>query len=464
MSDIAPKPIAAPAGVAPTLAVTATAASSATATAAEIPAAVANLSVGSLVTGTVVERGARGLVLLRTDKGTIKFQSTVPLKPGSTVTLQIQSVGAQVQLSILSIDGNPLAAPHRAAPGLVRPDGLGKPATADGSSAARVAPAQQTPSPAATTAGESVRGTPIEHGPGRRAAPASGFVARPLIGPTVSAGLEALSVNPSSEPAAAASSAATRATIAAPLATPAGTTTPAHPAAGPGDRRQGSRLLHRHAVWRNAGRPRPCPRAPGDAERRRATDARRRTGDAAPRRRRAGRRDGARFRPSGGNDIRVDARGAWRASVPPGAAPATLRGTILESPGGATNTLIRTPLGVLVLPGAAPGPPGTRLLLEVVPRADVPAAAVHRPELTRSAPASGGPRGEDWPLLREITAAARSADPALAERLMNTTLPRVGPNLAAGLLAFVAALRQGNPRAWLGEQTVDALQRAGTAT
>jgi hypothetical protein len=51
--------------------------------------------------------------------------------------------------------------------------------------------------------------------------------------------------------------------------------------------------------------------------------------------------------------------------------------------------------------------------------------------------------------------------PDAAERLANVTLPRVGPSLAAGMMGFVAALRQGSPRAWLGEQTVESLHHAG---
>ena len=58
MSDINPKPIAvSPSGVAPITSITAAAAPPTTASAAEIPAAIANLSVGTVLTGTVIERG-----------------------------------------------------------------------------------------------------------------------------------------------------------------------------------------------------------------------------------------------------------------------------------------------------------------------------------------------------------------------------------------------------------------------
>lgn len=209
MSDITPKSIASAAGVTPALAASATPAASNAATAAEIPAAVANLSIGTVVTGAVIERTPRGLVVLRTDKGTIKLQTSVPLKQGSTVTLQIQSVGAQVQLLILSVDGQPLAnAPVKHPP--TRLDGAIKSPVSDNTTArpqANAANATSRP-PAITDEPDatSVRAVPNDRLTADRsglargrtaqaAAPAGGFVARPLA-QINSVSLEALSSPP----------------------------------------------------------------------------------------------------------------------------------------------------------------------------------------------------------------------------------------------------------------------------
>jgi hypothetical protein len=161
-----------------------------------------------------------------------------------------------------------------------------------------------------------------------------------------------------------------------------------------------------------------------------------------------------------------------RAAAGAPAAPLqTIVGTIIEStdafahpattPGTAGKMLISTPLGVFAVPGVAPGPVGTRLVLELMPRSDMPPAAVYRSDLAGSIVTSASGRGQEWAVLRDIITATTVADPALADHLLNVTLPRVGPNFAAGLLVFVAALRQGNPRGWLGEQTIDVLQRSG---
>lgn len=81
-----------------------------------IPSAIAQLGVGAVVTGVVVERGQRGQVTIRTDKGSITLQTPLALRLGANVTLQIQSLGAQSHAMILSVDGQPLATQIAAMP------------------------------------------------------------------------------------------------------------------------------------------------------------------------------------------------------------------------------------------------------------------------------------------------------------------------------------------------------------
>lgn len=123
------------------------------------------------------------------------------------------------------------------------------------------------------------------------------------------------------------------------------------------------------------------------------------------------------------------------------------------------QTWIATPFGVVSTPGPAPGPVGTRLLLEVMLRSE--AAPMPSTATAAPLPAPLSAADKTWPALRDIMAAVPSIAPDAAEHLVNVTLPRIGPNLAAGMMAFVAAARQGNPRSWLGEQTVDSLLRSG---
>lgn len=575
MSDIAPKPIAASSGVLPSMA-NATPAATNTATAAEIPAAVANLSVGTFITGTVIERNPRGLVTIRTDKGTIKLQTPVPLKTGSTVTLQLQSVGAQVQLSILSIDGQPLVS-AAAKPGQmpVRPDAtIAKPPVDP--AATRAAPTQPGAAAAQTIVGDdgheatAIRQTSDRSAPERgiapRAttpqpvAPATSFIARPLaqIG---SAGLEALSsqsaaMQPTTAanaataagrtPASAAPIITTNTTPSAPGMAPSPTTVqtagplpaqpavaqmnptsvmvprtgaapanppvtgaPATPAAPPvatpiptattitpGSQFTASIMtpatVRAGVIVTQPIIPGPtaspttqdvpplstaAPPAMAPMTAPVTTSAPSPTPSALP-------SDQVILRllgmespqaPSSLANISAaagDPRVAPGVTVPSGAL--TTVGTIVEGPdppqrsatstqvagkaSAPAQTWIATPFGVVSAPGPAPGPVGTRLLLEVMLRGE--AAPTLSTATAAPLPAPLSAADKTWPALRDIMAAVPSVAPDAAEHLVNVTLPRIGPNLAAGMMAFVAAARQGNPRSWLGEQTVDSLLRS----
>jgi hypothetical protein len=146
----------------------------------------------------------------------------------------------------------------------------------------------------------------------------------------------------------------------------------------------------------------------------------------------------------------------------------------LSQPAGtaSTRTWISTPFGLLTSAGPPPGPVGTRLLLEVVLRGAEPAPPLAPsplppsplPPLPATALSATSTDETSWPALRDIMSTVRTVAPDAAERLANITLPRIGPSLAAGMMAFVAAVRQGNPRVWLGEQTVESLHHAGHGT
>ncbi|MEX2010043.1 MAG: hypothetical protein WEC41_07605, partial [Dongiaceae bacterium] len=83
------------------------------ATVPDPPAAVAGVPVGTIITGTVVGRDARGLVTIRTDNGNLALATHANLPTGSTVTLEVRVAGARVQLIVLSV--NPPPGPGRAA-------------------------------------------------------------------------------------------------------------------------------------------------------------------------------------------------------------------------------------------------------------------------------------------------------------------------------------------------------------
>jgi len=121
MTDVPAVRPALPVNVAPAaahgvaIATPGTPAALATAPGGAIPAALAQFGIGAVIAGVVAERGPRGQVVIRTDKGTISLQTPIALRIGAAVTLQIQSLGAQSQVMILSIDGQPLASQNTAA-------------------------------------------------------------------------------------------------------------------------------------------------------------------------------------------------------------------------------------------------------------------------------------------------------------------------------------------------------------
>lgn len=85
------------------------AATAATGTVANLPASLSTASVGALINALVTAQTARGLTTLQTDKGTLVLQTSVPLKAGNEIVLQLQTTGAQNRFLILSVDHQPLS-------------------------------------------------------------------------------------------------------------------------------------------------------------------------------------------------------------------------------------------------------------------------------------------------------------------------------------------------------------------
>lgn len=82
--------------------------SSASATTSSLPSALGNLSAGNILAGVVVDRG-RGNVILKTDRGLLQLTTSLALKLGSEVLLEVQSVGAQIHFAVVSVDHRPPA-------------------------------------------------------------------------------------------------------------------------------------------------------------------------------------------------------------------------------------------------------------------------------------------------------------------------------------------------------------------
>jgi hypothetical protein len=141
--------------------------------------------------------------------------------------------------------------------------------------------------------------------------------------------------------------------------------------------------------------------------------------------------------------------------VPTGNAP-VLTGTVLFSTP-QNQPVVQTGAGVITLNVRAELPVGSTVTLEVLGEAP-PAPA---PTTAAGAPAPLVSLSRQWPTLDETIQALRQIDPQLAQTVVRTILPPPGPHLTSGMLFFMAALKSGDVRAWIGEPAVRALEGAG---
>lgn len=72
-----------------------------------LPPGLANLTAGAILNGAVVGRDAQGHVLVQTPNGMLSLATALAMPQGSTLSLQIQTMGVQIQMVVLSINQQP---------------------------------------------------------------------------------------------------------------------------------------------------------------------------------------------------------------------------------------------------------------------------------------------------------------------------------------------------------------------
>jgi len=135
-------------------------------------------------------------------------------------------------------------------------------------------------------------------------------------------------------------------------------------------------------------------------------------------------------------------------AVPAEPSPAILIGRVVDG-GGANETLVETPLGLLALQRRLALPPETLIAFERLE--DL------APDLNELDPPS---RAGTWPALDEAIATLAQAAPPLASLLRSELSPASGAQLAGTLLFILGALYQGD---WPGAAIGSALSAAGRA-
>lgn len=160
-------------------------------------------------------------------------------------------------------------------------------------------------------------------------------------------------------------------------------------------------------------------------------------------------------------------------TVQPTAPLATLTGTVTSlSPSGAPVIQIDTSQnpgqvqGQIQLNVRANVPVGTVITFEVA--AQTPPQPGAQPGAQSAAPTPlstlpfSGPAGAQigWPTLAESLTLLQRTDPQAAAQLAQS-IPDGGPHTAVAVIAFVQAMRTGDPRLWPGDGNLRALERAG---
>jgi hypothetical protein len=118
--------------------------------------------------------------------------------------------------------------------------------------------------------------------------------------------------------------------------------------------------------------------------------------------------------------------------------------------------ILQTPIGTLKMQLPQPVPVGTALRLELTPT-DKPPLPLGTAPLPTDAERSIATLAQHWPALEELLAAGQSADPIIS-RALAQAMPEIGPKLTSGMLFFVAAVKGGDLRQWLGSKAVAALE------
>ncbi|MBI4969258.1 MAG: hypothetical protein HZC25_14170 [Rhodospirillales bacterium] len=416
-----------------------------------LPDEILNLPTGETLRATVVGREPGG-VLLRTDQGqTFPLRTGFPLAVGATLDLQLTNLGdTTAQFRLLGVDGQPIAPPVLTTPGgdaliggtpTTAPIASGaqtpvQPLAAGGPTAAETATLRTGIGPAPTLTATVLRaqaaGSAVDWSPMPEPMPAGTTMAVRL-----------LSVQPGTQPAIQAA-VATQTTPppplpivqpppggpvlgVAPTQTPGAISAPGGGEASAGAHDSMSGYTPPHA---QPEPPRPAPVPPQAAPP--LVSYARVTQVMIP------------------TALIESGQGAILSATPE--APVLLSGTVAPNTANG-QPILQTPVGlVAVATTPAALPPGSAVTLEVVgqtPPVQAGAAAKGATALPPSA----------WPTLDQALAEVRADDPVSAQRLLYA-LPQVGPRLAAAMSLYVAAFRQGDLKAWLGEGNLRAIERA----
>ena len=124
---------------------------------------------------------------------------------------------------------------------------------------------------------------------------------------------------------------------------------------------------------------------------------------------------------------------------------------------GVHQSIVQTPTGSIAIATTTPLPAGSVIELEVIqlPRADL--TPQDRALTLRFGQVIA--ESKQWLALEETARTLLNAQPATAQQLLGSVMPRADANLTANLLFFLFALRGGDVKQWLGDAPSRALEK-----
>lgn len=133
------------------------------------------------------------------------------------------------------------------------------------------------------------------------------------------------------------------------------------------------------------------------------------------------------------------------------ATPNVINGTVVATtPSG--QPIMQTPLGMMAFDTRVPLLPGQILKLEIFPsQTQVPTITSAETRFESMF------QSRDWPNLKEAIGEIAQASPAIAQKLIWSTLPQPNTQLTSNTLFFLNALKGGDIRSWMGHAGVSLL-------
>ncbi|CAA6603933.1 putative DNA polymerase III [Rhodospirillaceae bacterium LM-1] len=404
-----------------------------------LPLDIFNLSPGASFNASISQIDAKGLLTLSTDTGNFQLRLSVPqsLAVGTQLTLQVNQIGDQsAQFRIMAVDGQPVAQAQatqlpNAVPGMAGGQSNAQ-VQADAAAMVRTPAAPAMAGIPATVLASSESGQGLQTSlaepwqPGTQLAVRIMAVTPPAASQAL-AGAAAAQTNPSlatgaiPAPAVIAQAAATQ-------------TAGAVAAPGAGAESQGARDATLQFGMNMQGRqapPQQAPAAPQAAPSPWMSTSRDNWAPYSP----------TLFMPPENPNL----------SQRPAAVPLLLTGTVAPNTSNG-QPIVATNAGLLAI-NTGPMAPGTKLTLEVVGQ-PIPPQAVKGDAMAQTTPYASSA----WPAMEETLDALKFSDPSGAQRLL-AALPSLSPRLAANMAAYMGAVRQGDMKSWLGERTIESIER-----